>query len=101
MSARARGSRHAPTRPTSPTPTQVAELIARIVDDFGGIDVLHSHAGRLRAGTVGETDLEEWNRTLVGERDLDVPRGANGGAGDAVARWRCDRDDGLDQRPLR
>ncbi|HXC19271.1 MAG TPA: SDR family oxidoreductase, partial [Acidimicrobiales bacterium] len=44
---------------------QVDALVARVVDDFGGIDVLHSHAGRLRAGTVGETDLEEWNRTLA------------------------------------
>ncbi len=44
---------------------EVNDVIARIVDDFGGIDVLHSHAGRLRAGTVGETDLEEWNRTLA------------------------------------
>jgi NAD(P)-dependent dehydrogenase (short-subunit alcohol dehydrogenase family) len=46
-------------------PDQVSELIATIVKDFGGIDVLHSHAGRLRAGTVGETDIEEWNRTLT------------------------------------
>jgi NAD(P)-dependent dehydrogenase (short-subunit alcohol dehydrogenase family) len=46
-------------------PEQVTDVIAKIVDDFGGIDVLHSHAGRLRAGTVGETDLEEWNRTLA------------------------------------
>jgi NAD(P)-dependent dehydrogenase (short-subunit alcohol dehydrogenase family) len=44
---------------------QVDALVARVVDDFGGIDVLHSHAGRLRAGTVGETNLEEWNRTLA------------------------------------
>jgi NAD(P)-dependent dehydrogenase (short-subunit alcohol dehydrogenase family) len=43
---------------------EVQAVIATIVDDFGGIDVLHSHAGRLRAGTVAETDLEEWNRTL-------------------------------------
>jgi NAD(P)-dependent dehydrogenase (short-subunit alcohol dehydrogenase family) len=43
---------------------QVTDVIARIVGDFGGIDVLHSHAGRLRAGTVGETTLEEWNRTM-------------------------------------
>jgi NAD(P)-dependent dehydrogenase (short-subunit alcohol dehydrogenase family) len=43
---------------------QVATLIERIVQDFGGIDVLHSHAGRLRAGTVEETDLEEWNLTM-------------------------------------
>jgi NAD(P)-dependent dehydrogenase (short-subunit alcohol dehydrogenase family) len=45
-------------------PDQVADVVARIAADFGGIDVLHSHAGRLRAGTVGETDLEEWNRTM-------------------------------------
>jgi NAD(P)-dependent dehydrogenase (short-subunit alcohol dehydrogenase family) len=46
-------------------PDQVSGVLARIVRDLGGIDVLHSHAGRLRAGTVGETDLEEWNRTLA------------------------------------
>lgn len=43
----------------------VRDVVSRIVEDFGTIDVLHSHAGRLRAGTVGETDLEEWNRTLA------------------------------------
>ncbi|MGD0054795.1 MAG: SDR family NAD(P)-dependent oxidoreductase [Acidimicrobiales bacterium] len=43
----------------------VAALVTSIVDDLGGIDVLHSNAGRLRAGTVEETDLEEWNRTLA------------------------------------
>jgi meso-butanediol dehydrogenase / (S,S)-butanediol dehydrogenase / diacetyl reductase len=43
----------------------VKDVVSRIVEDFGTIDVLHSHAGRLRAGTVGETDLEEWNRTLA------------------------------------
>lgn len=46
-------------------PDHVSEVVAQIVADFGGVDVLHSHAGRLRAGTVGETDLEEWNRTLA------------------------------------
>ena len=44
---------------------QVRDVVGRIVEDFGTIDVLHSHAGRLRAGTVGETDLEEWNRTFA------------------------------------
>ena len=43
---------------------QVTDVVSRIVSDFGGIDVLHSHAGRLRAGTVGETTLEEWNLTM-------------------------------------
>ena len=46
-------------------PHQVEALVATIAKDFERIDVLHSHAGRLRAGTVGETDLEEWNRTLA------------------------------------
>jgi meso-butanediol dehydrogenase / (S,S)-butanediol dehydrogenase / diacetyl reductase len=44
---------------------QVNDVVARVIEDFGTVDVLHSHAGRLRAGTVGETDLEEWNRTLA------------------------------------
>ena len=44
---------------------QVTKIVDQIVSDFGGIDVLHSNAGRLRAGTVGETSLEEWNRTLA------------------------------------
>jgi NAD(P)-dependent dehydrogenase (short-subunit alcohol dehydrogenase family) len=44
---------------------QVSDIVDRIVDNFGTIDVLHSHAGRLRAGTVGETDLDEWNRTFA------------------------------------
>jgi NAD(P)-dependent dehydrogenase (short-subunit alcohol dehydrogenase family) len=44
---------------------QVADVVARISGDLGGVDVLHSNAGRLRAGTVEETELEEWNRTLA------------------------------------
>ncbi len=43
---------------------QVTTVVGQVVDDFSGVDVLHSNAGRLRAGTVLETDLEEWNRTL-------------------------------------
>lgn len=46
-------------------PLQVEALVASIAKDHDRIDILHSHAGRLRAGTVGETDLEEWNRTLA------------------------------------
>ncbi|MGA7834666.1 MAG: SDR family NAD(P)-dependent oxidoreductase [Acidimicrobiales bacterium] len=44
---------------------QVGDVVRQIAADLGGVDVLHSHAGRLRAGTVGETDLEEWNRTFA------------------------------------
>lgn len=43
---------------------QVTSVVERIVEDLGGVDVLHSNAGRLRAGTVIETDPEEWNLTL-------------------------------------
>ncbi len=44
---------------------QVETVVAQIVKDFGGIDVLHSNAGRLRAGTVLEMDLDEWNRIMT------------------------------------
>ncbi len=40
---------------------EVAATVTQIVDEFGGIDVLHSNAGRLSAGTVLEVTLEEWN----------------------------------------
>jgi NAD(P)-dependent dehydrogenase (short-subunit alcohol dehydrogenase family) len=43
---------------------EVVDVVARVESDFGGIDVLHSNAGRLRAGTVTETDLQEWSLTL-------------------------------------
>ena len=45
-------------------PDQVTTVVGQVMDDFGGVDILHSNAGRLRAGTVLETDLEEWNQTL-------------------------------------
>lgn len=36
----------------------------RVAADLKTIDVLHANAGRLRAGTVLETDLDEWSRIL-------------------------------------
>ncbi|MFI5035374.1 MAG: SDR family NAD(P)-dependent oxidoreductase [Acidimicrobiales bacterium] len=45
-------------------PGEVDSCVGRVVADLGGIDVLHSHAGRLRAGTILETDLAEWNLTM-------------------------------------
>ena len=46
------------------SPMEVEDAVRQIVEDFGGIDVLHSHAGRLRAGTILETDLVEWSLTM-------------------------------------
>jgi NAD(P)-dependent dehydrogenase (short-subunit alcohol dehydrogenase family) len=45
-------------------PDDVSESIRRVVGDLGTIDVLHANAGRLRAGTVLETDFAEWSRIL-------------------------------------
>jgi NAD(P)-dependent dehydrogenase (short-subunit alcohol dehydrogenase family) len=42
----------------------VAAAVRRVVADRGTIDVLHANAGRLRAGTVLETDVAEWSRIL-------------------------------------
>ncbi len=44
---------------------EVSAVVARIVDELGGIDVVHSNAGRLRAGTVLEVTPEEWNLTFA------------------------------------
>jgi NAD(P)-dependent dehydrogenase (short-subunit alcohol dehydrogenase family) len=46
-------------------PAGVPAVIERVVADLGTIDVLHANAGRLRAGTVAETDLDEWSRILA------------------------------------
>jgi NAD(P)-dependent dehydrogenase (short-subunit alcohol dehydrogenase family) len=43
----------------------VAATVQRVTADLGTIDVLHANAGRLRAGTVAETDLDEWSRILA------------------------------------
>jgi meso-butanediol dehydrogenase / (S,S)-butanediol dehydrogenase / diacetyl reductase len=46
-------------------PGAVKTVIQRVTADLGMIDVLHANAGRLRAGTVLETDLDEWSRILA------------------------------------
>lgn len=46
-------------------PDQVAAVVGRIRSDLGGIDVVHSNAGRLSAGTVLEVSLAEWNRIFA------------------------------------
>jgi meso-butanediol dehydrogenase / (S,S)-butanediol dehydrogenase / diacetyl reductase len=45
-------------------PAAVADVIERVAADLRGVHVLHANAGRLRAGTVLETDLDEWTRIL-------------------------------------
>jgi NAD(P)-dependent dehydrogenase (short-subunit alcohol dehydrogenase family) len=45
-------------------PEGVATAVRSVVADLGTIDVLHANAGRLRAGTVLETGLDEWSRIL-------------------------------------
>ena len=45
-------------------PGGVAAAVRRVAADLGTIDVLHANAGRLRAGTVLETGLDEWSRIL-------------------------------------
>jgi NAD(P)-dependent dehydrogenase (short-subunit alcohol dehydrogenase family) len=47
------------------SPDEVTEVVARVVDEAGGIDILHSNAGRLSAGTVLEVSLEEWSRVFA------------------------------------
>jgi meso-butanediol dehydrogenase / (S,S)-butanediol dehydrogenase / diacetyl reductase len=46
-------------------PVGVGAVVQRVAADLGTIDVLHANAGRLRAGTVLETDLDEWSRILA------------------------------------
>jgi NAD(P)-dependent dehydrogenase (short-subunit alcohol dehydrogenase family) len=46
-------------------PDEVAAVVAQIKSDLGGIDVVHSNAGRLSAGTVLEVSLAEWNRIFA------------------------------------
>jgi meso-butanediol dehydrogenase / (S,S)-butanediol dehydrogenase / diacetyl reductase len=45
-------------------PDGVAEAVRSVVADQRAIHVVHANAGRLRAGTVLETDLDEWSRIL-------------------------------------
>jgi len=67
----------------------VDALVQAVIRDFGRIDIVHSHAGRLRAGTVLETTLEEWDLTfaanvrsmfLVARAVIPVMRAQGGGA---------------------
>jgi NAD(P)-dependent dehydrogenase (short-subunit alcohol dehydrogenase family) len=46
-------------------PAGVSAVVHSVAADLGSIDVLHANAGRLRAGTVLETDLDEWSRILA------------------------------------
>jgi meso-butanediol dehydrogenase / (S,S)-butanediol dehydrogenase / diacetyl reductase len=70
-------------------PDGVADAVARVVADLDTINVLHANAGRLRAGTVLETDLDEWSRIfgvnvtgtyLIIRASVPVMQKAGGGA---------------------
>jgi meso-butanediol dehydrogenase / (S,S)-butanediol dehydrogenase / diacetyl reductase len=47
------------------SPDEVAAVVEKVAGEFGGIDILHSNAGRLTAGTILEVTLEEWLRVLA------------------------------------
>jgi NAD(P)-dependent dehydrogenase (short-subunit alcohol dehydrogenase family) len=70
-------------------PDGVATAVRSVAADLGTIDVLHANAGRLRAGTVLETGLDEWSRILsvnvtgmylVIKQTVPVMRDGGGGA---------------------
>jgi NAD(P)-dependent dehydrogenase (short-subunit alcohol dehydrogenase family) len=46
-------------------PLQVAAAVQEVLATYDRIDVLHSNAGRLTAGTVLEVEPEEWDRTFA------------------------------------
>jgi NAD(P)-dependent dehydrogenase (short-subunit alcohol dehydrogenase family) len=46
-------------------PASVPTVVRSVAAEFGTIDVVHANAGRLRAGTILETDLDEWSRILA------------------------------------
>lgn len=48
----AAGGRRVALRADVSDPEEVAATVARVVEEFGGIDVVHSNAGRPTAGTV-------------------------------------------------
>jgi meso-butanediol dehydrogenase / (S,S)-butanediol dehydrogenase / diacetyl reductase len=70
-------------------PDQVAAAVEQITSDLGGINVVHSNAGRLSAGTVLEVSLAEWQRIfavnvtamfLVAREAIPVMQDGGGGA---------------------
>jgi NAD(P)-dependent dehydrogenase (short-subunit alcohol dehydrogenase family) len=47
------------------TQGEVESAVAAIVEEHGAIDILHNNAGRLRAGSVLEVEVAEWDRTYA------------------------------------
>lgn len=43
----------------------VRSLVATVIDAFGRIDILFCCAGFLRTGTVADTTVEDWHRTIA------------------------------------
>ena len=50
--------------PTSPTPTAVETLFARVADDYGRVDVLVNNVGIWFRRAFREITVEEWDRVL-------------------------------------
>ena len=46
-------------------PRQVEAAVQEVLAKYDRIDVLHSNAGRLTAGTALEVDVDEWDRTFA------------------------------------
>lgn len=45
--------------------SQVEQLVAAAIEQFGSLDVLVNNAGVARGGTVEEVTLDEWQRTIA------------------------------------
>jgi NAD(P)-dependent dehydrogenase (short-subunit alcohol dehydrogenase family) len=44
---------------------RVRSLVARVVEEWGGVDILFNNAGVIRRTTVTETTVEEWDRVFA------------------------------------
>ena len=46
-------------------PARIEAMVARAVEAFGRLDVLHNNATLLEAGPIDKISVEGWNRTLA------------------------------------
>ena len=62
---RAQGAEVCPTQVDVTSEPSVRSMVDRLVADHGRIDVLFTSAGVLVSGSVVDTSLDDWNRTLA------------------------------------